>query len=83
MWSKTFAAIVGGCLLSISIMLNLNYLLTFAVDAKLMLGLLVGFPIWCFAMVMCYSSKNAWQAWKRCMLPFVASVSINIVYFIG
>jgi hypothetical protein len=83
MLHKTLVAILVGCLLSISIMLNLNYLLPLNIDQKLIIGLLVAFPMWAIAMVMSYSSESAKQAWKRCGYPLVVSAFINVFYFMG
>ena len=83
MWPKTFAALIGGCLISVSIMLNLNYLLPFAKDVKLLIGVLVGFPIWVAAMVYCYASSGGWQAWKRCGSIILVSAGINSYFLLG
>lgn len=83
MWSKTGAALLGGCLISISIMLNLNYLLNIEVDEKLLIGLLVSFPIWAGAMTLCYASETALQAWKRCAISLVLSAALNAYFFSG
>jgi predicted CDP-diglyceride synthetase/phosphatidate cytidylyltransferase len=83
MWGKTFAAIIGGCLLSMSLMLNLNYLLNIQVDHQLLLGLLISFPLWIGGMLACYAANTTLQAWKRCAVPFVVSAVINAYYFIG
>lgn len=83
MWGKTFAAIIGGCLLSVSLMLNINYLLNIQVDQQLLLGLLISFPLWIAGMLTCYAANTALQAWGRCAVPFVVSVAINAYYFLG
>lgn len=83
MWPKSFAAILGGCLVSISIMLNLNYLLPIAVDTRLFVGLLISFPIWIATMVWCYASKGGKQAWQRCGSLLFLSGSINAVYVLS
>lgn len=83
MLHKTFVAIVVGCLLSISIMLNLNYLLPMSIDQKLLIGLLVAFPMWTIALVMSYSALSTAQAWRRCGYPLVISALINVFCFMG
>lgn len=83
MWSKTFIALFLGCFLSISIMLNLNYMLTMTVDEKLLIGLLFAFPIWVTAMVLVYAAESTKQALKRCGIPFTISAVINVIYFMG
>lgn len=83
MWNKTIAALFGGGALSISLTLNLNYLLSMDVDQKLMIGLLMSFPIWVAGMVTCYAADSATQAWKRCGVPFVISLLINVYYFLS
>lgn len=83
MWGKTIAAILGGCLLSISLMLNLNYILDMQVDHQLLVGLLISFPIWVAGMVSCYAANSTLQAWRRCAIPIAISALINTYYFLG
>ena len=83
MWGKSFAAIFGGCLLSISVMLNLNQLLPAAIDTRLVVGLLIAFPIWVGVMVLCYASENSKQAWLRCLGLLVISAGINAVMMVS
>lgn len=82
MWPKSIAAIIGGCLISISLMLNLNYLLPLAVDTRLFIGLLVSFPLWIAAMIWCYGSKSGWHAWKRCLSLLLVSCGINAFFIV-
>lgn len=83
MIAKTLAGFIGGCLISISIMLNINYLLPVEVDSQLLIGLLVSFPVWVAAMVWGYASKDALQAWRRYSYILVISVGINAFYILG
>lgn len=83
MWPKSIAALIGGCLVSVSLMLNLNYLLPLATDVKLLIGVLIGFPMWVAAMVYCYASEGGWHAWKRCGGIILVSASINGYYLVG
>lgn len=83
MIAKSFAAIFGGCLVSISVMLNLNYLLPVDVDTRLFIGLLIAFPLWIAAMVWSYSSLGGLQAWKRHGYVLVISLSINSFFILG
>lgn len=82
MWSKTLAALIGGCLISISLMLNLNYSLPFAIDTRLLIGLLVSFPLWIGAMIWCFSSINGKQAWLRCIGLLAISLVINSAFIL-
>ncbi|NQZ23877.1 MAG: hypothetical protein HRT53_17730 [Colwellia sp.] len=82
MWPKSIAAIIGGCLISISLMLNLNYLLPLAVDTRLFIGLLVSFPLWIAAMIWCYGSKSGWHAWQRCLSLLLVSCGINAFFIV-
>lgn len=81
MIARTFAALIGGCLVSISIMLNLNYLLPVEIDTRLFIGLLLAFPLWIATMVWCYSAAGGIQAWKRCFYILGCSATIN-TYFV-
>jgi hypothetical protein len=79
MWSRTFAGLIVGLLLSISLVLNLNLLLPIKEDTMLLIGLLLAFPIWAGIQVWGYSFVSAKQAWKRLSLVLVPSVLINAV----
>ena len=82
MWGRTLVAIVGGCLVSISIMLNLNQLLPAAIDTRLLVGLLVAFPIWIAVMIWCYASESTKLAWLRCMSLLIISAGINAAFWV-
>jgi len=83
MWSKTTIAVVGGCLLSISLMLNLNFILPFEVDTRLFIGLLLAFPLWVGIMIWCYTSESFKQAFKRCSLLLIPSAVFNTLFLLN
>ena len=83
MWPKSIAAILGGCLVSISVMLNVNYLLPMMIDTRLLIGLLTAFPLWIATMIYCFVSDSGKQAWKRCSLILVVSVGVNSFYILS
>ena len=80
MIAKTLTATFGGCLVSISLMLNINYLMPFAVDTRLFVGLFLSFILWVGAMVWAYSCKTAWQAWKKYSVFLFFSIIINVFF---
>lgn len=82
MWGKSTAAIIGGCVLSISLMLNMNLLLPAVIDTRLLVGLLVSFPIWVGVMVWCYASESTKQAWIRCLSLLAVSGSLNTILMV-
>ena len=73
MWSKGLAAIFGGCLLSTSMLINLNLLLPLTTEVKLLVSLLTAFALWIAIMIWCFTSRNAWQAWARCAAALMLS----------
>lgn len=83
MLPKSIAAILGGCLVSISVMLNVNYLLPLMIDTRLLIGLLTAFPLWVATMIYCYGSENSKQAWKRCGTILLVSVGVNSIYILS
>ena len=83
MIGKTFAAVFGGCLVSISVMLNIKFLIPVDVDVQLLIGLLLSFPLWVAAMVWGYSCKNGLQAWKKYSYILVVSIIINSIFILG
>lgn len=83
MWHRTLVSIVMGCLVSISIMLNLNYVLPFAVDVKLLLGLLVAFPIWVAVMIYCFACTQLKRVWLGNLVVLIGSASINALFLMS
>lgn len=83
MWSKTAIAILGGCILSISLMLNLNFIMPFEVDTRLFIGLLLAFPLWVSVMIWCYASENFKHALKRCTFLLVPSAITNALFLLN
>ena len=83
MWTKTVAAILGGGLVSISIMLNLNFMIPLAVDTRLLIGVLIAFPLWVAAMLACYASRDGVHAWQGCALVLLVSISVNLGFMLG
>jgi len=83
MWPKSLAACFFGFLLSISLMLNLNKLLPFAVEIQLFVGLLLAFCIWVAVMVYCYSCNSAKIASLGCIKVLLVSGLLNAYLLIG
>lgn len=79
MWSRTLTGFVLGLLLSVSLMLNLNWLLPLATDARLLIGLLVGFVLWAGVIVYCYWCRNARRAAFGCLTVLAVSVGSNAI----
>lgn len=79
MWSRTFAGLILGLLLSVSVVLNLNLLLPLKEDTMLLIGLLVAFPLWAGIQVWSYSFISAKKAWLKLSLVLIPSVLINTV----
>lgn len=79
MWSKTLTGFVLGLLLSVSLLLNLNGLLPFAIDVRLLIGLLIGFVLWAGAMVYCYFCSDARSAALGCLKVLAVSVVFNAI----
>jgi len=79
MWSRTFAGLIIGLFLSVSLVLNLNLLLPIKEDTMLLIGLLLAFPIWTGIQVWSYSFTCAKKAWLKLSLLLIPSVLINAV----
>jgi hypothetical protein len=79
MWSRTFAGLVLGLFLSVSIVINLNLALPVKEDTMLLIGLLIAFPIWAGVQVWSYSFVSAKKAWVKLSLVLIPSVLINAV----
>jgi hypothetical protein len=82
MWSRTFAGLIIGLLMSVSIVLNLNLILPIKEDTMLLIGLLVGFPIWVGVQVWAYAFSSSRKAWLKLTLAFIPSALINAVLLV-
>lgn len=81
MWGKSIFGFFAGCVLSVSIMLNLNYLLPFAIDTKLLIGLLLGYPLWAGIMTYIYAQPTLKKALLHWGVAFSISIIINVLFF--
>ncbi|KJY87763.1 hypothetical protein CWB89_09900 [Pseudoalteromonas piscicida] len=77
MWPKTLVGFFLGLLLSISLVLNLNLLLPFSESTKLMIGLVLAFPIWAGILVWSYALSSAKAACKPLFAIFIPSLLLN------
>ncbi|MFT6901814.1 MAG: hypothetical protein ACJAXS_002013 [Colwellia sp.] len=68
MWSRTFAGLIIGLLLSVSIVLNLNLLLPIKEYTMLLIGLLLEFSIWAGIQVLGYFFTSAKKVWLKLSL---------------
>lgn len=82
MWPKSISAFIWGLVLSISLMLNINYLIPLPVDVSLLVGLLSAFVLWGGVMVYCFSRNTVKQASITCLKIFVVSASINTFFIL-
>lgn len=80
MWSRTFAGLILGLLLSASIALNFNLILPLKEDTNLLIGLFMAFPIWAGVQVWSYSFVSAKKAWLTLCSVLIPSVIINAVF---
>lgn len=77
MWPKSIAAFLWGIVLSTSLMLNLNHLKLFSVQANLLIGLILAFALWAGVMTYCYSQNTVKQASIGCLKVLIVSALIN------
>ncbi|TMN41641.1 hypothetical protein [Pseudoalteromonas sp. S2755] len=77
MWPKTLVGFFLGLLLSISLVLNLNLLLPLSESTKLMIGLVLAFPIWAGILVWSYAFASAKAACKPMFAIFIPSLLLN------
>jgi hypothetical protein len=77
MWSKTFAGLLLGLLISISVILNLNLTLPIQEDSMLLIGLILAFPIWVGIQVWAYSVTKSKKAWLTLFWVLLPSALLN------
>ncbi len=77
MWSRTFAGLILGLLISISVILNLNLTLPIKEDSMLLIGLLLAFPIWVGIQVWAYSFSQSKKAWLTLFWVLLPSALLN------
>ncbi len=82
MWSRTFAGLLLGLLISVSVVLNLNLLLPIKEDSMLLIGLLCAFPIWAGIQVWAYSFTSAKKAWLKLALVLAPSAALNALLLV-
>jgi hypothetical protein len=82
LWLRTMAALLWGLVLSVSLMLNINYLLPLPTTIKLFVGLLLAFIIWAGVMTYCFSQSTAIKASLFCVKVFVVSAIINAAFIL-
>jgi len=83
MWPRSLTGFFLGLLISISLVLNLNRLLPLAVDLRLLIGLLIAFPLWGGVMLYCYYSRSAPRAAFHCVALLAASSLLNAALLYG
>ena len=81
MWLKSLAAFAWGLLLAVCLVLIVFRLLPLAVDAKLFIGMLLGFCLWVAVMAYCYSRNTAKAASIVCGKWFVVTAVANVLLF--
>ena len=81
MWLKSLAAFAWGVLLAVCLVLLVFRLLPLAVDAKLLIGMLLGFGLWVAVMVYCYSRNTVKAASIVCGKWFAVTVAANVLLF--
>jgi len=81
MWLKSLAAFAWGLLLAVCLVLIVFRLLPLAVDAKLFIGMLLGFCLWVAVMAYCYSCNTAKAASVVCGKWFVVTAVANVLLF--
>jgi hypothetical protein len=82
MWSRTFAGLLLGLFISISVVLNLNLLLPIKEDSMLLIGLLCAFPMWAGIQVWAYSFTSAKKAWLKLALVLAPSAALNALLLV-
>ncbi len=79
MFVKTLYGLLMGLLLSISLVLNINLLVPIDEDARLLMGLLLAFPIWAATITWCYFLEPIKQILKKPLLVLVPSFICNLL----
>ncbi|MDK1289362.1 hypothetical protein [Pseudoalteromonas umbrosa] len=82
MWPKTILGFFSGLFISISLALNTNLILPFAEDTRLLIGLILGFPIWAGVMVWVYAFDTALKAAKHMLLILLPSALLNVILLV-
>ncbi|AZG71685.1 hypothetical protein [Shewanella livingstonensis] len=83
MWPKSVAAFLWGLLLAISLITIEFRVLPVDVDAKLFIGLMLGFCVWVGVMAFCYSRNSAKAASVVCAKWLVVSSLVNALLFLS
>ncbi len=81
MWGRTFIGLFLGLGVAICLLRALDAWLPFAVDTRLLTGLLAGFVIWGGVMVYAYKFASSWRALGHCGALF--GISLVLAFLAG
>ncbi|MCC2607447.1 hypothetical protein [Planctobacterium marinum] len=83
MWAKTIVGIILSLVLSMSLFLNIAYLVPFPRDVYLFIGFVGGFLLWggLFTVFYCYSSIK--RPLLYCLITLAISATINGLFYTG
>jgi spore maturation protein SpmA len=83
MWSKTLVGFVVSLLLSLSLMLNVAYLIPLHREVYLLLGFVGGILLWAGMMTVFYCVERVGKVMRVCGPLLVGSVAVNALFVAG
>lgn len=83
MWSKTIVGLLASMFISMSLTINMAYLLPVPIDVSLFIGFVSFFLLWGGWLSYFYSLDKVKQGVKTCVPVFMISMAINAVFYTG
>lgn len=83
MWSKTLIGTLVSMLVTMSLILNLAYLLPVAIDVYLFVAFISFFLVWAGLLSYFYSLDKITQGLKICVPVLVLSAALNGAFYTG
>lgn len=83
MWSKTLVGLFVSMFVSMSLTINMAYILPVAIDVSLFTGFISFFLLWGGFLSYFYSLDKVKQGLKTCLPLLLISIGINAVFYTG
>lgn len=80
LWIKTPIATLLGLFLSISLLLNIIFILPLARDIELLIGMLLGFTLWISFLTLLMASRKLWRSVGFSVIALSCSILVNTLF---
>lgn len=82
-WAKTLVGLVLGFIVSMSLVINIGFVVLVPRDIFLLVAVLTGFTLWAGLICWFYTFSSALKPSVICLLLLVVSAGFNVFCYIG